>query len=78
MTSKKQFTLPNGGATTDVELYSAAWKSPAKSIEDALGIQLMGFDPDYLFSKGNPQLMTTTVKLPSWFVRDMDKALRAK
>lgn len=68
--------MPNGTSTTDVDEYKRAWYSIAKPIEDCLGVQLIGYDPEFIFSQGNPQRPgIKTVHLPSWFVHTLHEAL---
>lgn len=72
------YRLPNYTDLVDnVDEYVAAWQGLAKPIEQALGLTLSGFDPDFSFTKGNPNGMCTSVQLPMWFVRDLNTALGA-
>ena len=79
MTTDTVYRLPDYTSLVDnVEEYSAAWQSMAKPIEEALGITLSGFDPMFMFTKGNPNGVSTTITLPVWFVRDLNTALENK
>lgn len=62
----------------DADQYCNAWQNMAKPVEQAMGLTLTAFDPDFLFTKGNPNGMPVSISLPLWFVRDLNKAIGAK
>lgn len=76
--NKKFYPLPDyTNVTGDIDQYIRAWRDMAAPVERALGLTLNGFDPGFVFIKGNPQTSTTTsVSLPVWFVRDLSEHLR--
>lgn len=76
---KKFYALPDYKTVTDdIDVYTKAWQQMAAPIEQQLGVTLHGFDPAFVFLKGNPQTdNVTTVSLPVWFVRDLSQALTA-
>lgn len=81
MANRKQYySLPDyDKVTDDVDAYAKAWQKMAAPIERNLGLTLNGFDPSFVFLKGNPQTNdVTTVNLPVWFVRDLSEALLKK
>lgn len=73
---KTYWNLPDyQRVTEDVDEYTKAWQSIAAPLERDLGLTLTGFDPDFVFTKGNPQRAGATVMLPLWFVRDLSNKL---
>ena len=60
----------------DADKYCDAWQAMARPIEQALGLTLSGFDPDFMFTKGNPNGLSTSISLPVWFVRDLNEKLK--
>jgi hypothetical protein len=74
---KKTYALPDYQTVTeDLDEYIAAWRKLAEPIERELGLTLHGFDPTFVFLKGNPQrTVSTTVDLPVWFVRELSNKL---
>jgi len=77
MAARQSYNLPDyKTVTNDLDTYIGAWRSMAKPIEEALGLELSAYDPTFVFVKGNPQTAAvTTVNLPVWFVRDLSQAL---
>ena len=73
------YRLPNYTDLVDtVDEYVAAWNDLARPIEQAFNLTLSGFDPDYQFTKGNPNGMATSITLPTWFVRELSQVLERK
>lgn len=74
---KQMYSLPDYKSTTDnIDDYIDAWQQLATPVEQALGVTLAGFDPDFVFRKGSPQMASyTSVSLPVWFVRDLAQSL---
>jgi hypothetical protein len=77
MTRKTQhFRMPDYKTLiADQDAYITAWQDMAKPVEEALGLTLTGFDPGFLFRKGNPNGVSTVIDLPVWFVRDLNKVI---
>jgi hypothetical protein len=77
---KRYYSLPDyDSVTDDLDVYTKAWQQMAAPIERNLGLKLNGFDPTFVFLKGNPQTdNVATVNLPVWFVRDLSEALVKK
>lgn len=76
---KKFYALPDYQTVTeDVDQYAQAWQQIAAPVQQALGLSLTGFDPDFMFTKGNPQRSGAVVSLPLWFVRDLANKLQSK
>lgn len=77
--AKKQehYALPDySTTTTDIDEYIAAWQAMAKPIEDAMGLHLIGYDPEFLFAEMNPQRPgIKTVSMPVWFAKRLGEAL---
>jgi len=46
---KRQYRMPDGSITTDVNEYGKAWTEPGLLVAEALGMRLGGMDPGYLF-----------------------------
>lgn len=46
---KRQYRMPDGSITTDVNAYGKAWTEPGEIVANALGMRLGGMDPGYLF-----------------------------
>lgn len=73
------YRLPDYTALVDnAEQYCKAWQDLAKPVEEKLGLTLTTFDPDFMFTKGNPNGLSTSISLPVWFVRDLNKAIGTK
>ena len=73
------YRLPDFQTLVDsAEEYCAAWKDMAKPVEETMGLTLTAFDPDFLFTKGNPNGLPVSISLPLWFVRDLNKAIGVK
>ena len=73
------YRLPDYTSLVDnAEQYCKAWQDMAKPVEEKLGITLSGFDPDFMFTKGNPNGLSTVISLPVWFVCDLNKAFGVK
>lgn len=73
------YHLPDYTTLIDnAEQYSESWRQLAKPVEEKLGLTLTAFDPDYIFTKGNPNGLPTIITLPVWFVRDLNKLLGAQ
>lgn len=70
MKKKRIFWMPGGKRfTTDPIKYCRAWERPAKRlIRRVTGLQLIGFDPGYLFRYGN-----TSFSLPTELVVALSK-----
>ena len=62
----------------DADQYCKAWQDMARPVEQSMGLTLTAFDPDFMFTKGNPNGLSTSISLPLWFVRELNKALGAK
>lgn len=76
---KKYYNMPDYQTVTeDVDQYCRAWQDIAAPVEKELGLALTGFDPDFMFTKGNPQRSGAVVSLPLWFVRDLSNKLQSK
>jgi hypothetical protein len=77
MAGKKFYALPDyAKVTADIDEYISAWQGMAKPVETALNLTLSGFDPEFVFTKGNPNSGNAiTVSLPVWFVRDLSQSL---
>jgi len=70
------YRLPDYTTLVDnAEQYCNSWQQLAKPVEEKLGLTLTAFDPDYMFTKGNPNGLSTTITLPVWFVRDLSKII---
>lgn len=75
---KNYYPLPDYKTVTeDLDAYMAAWREVAQPIEEHLGLTLSGFDPEFVFTKGSPQGASTSVRLPTWFARDLSEKLKA-
>lgn len=61
-----------------IEEYCDAWQALAAPIEKAMGLTLSGFDPDFSFTKGNPNGVSVNIQLPMWFVKDLNKTIGAQ
>lgn len=75
---KKWYALPaySGQMTSDVDEYIAAWRAIAAPIERQLGVKMTGFDPGFMFTKGNPQgKQSATISLPLWFAIDLSRKI---
>lgn len=76
---KKYYNMPDYQTVTeDVDQYAKAWQDIAAPVEQALGLSLTGFDPDFMFTKGSPQRDGAVVSLPLWFVRDLSQKLNPR
>lgn len=74
---KNYYNLPDYKTVTeDLDTYINAWREMAEPVEKALSLKLTGYDPNFIFTKGNPQGESTSVILPVWLVRDLVLALR--
>ena len=70
------YRLPDYVTLVDnVDEYCQAWQQLAKPVEEAMGLTLSGFDPDFSFTKGNPNGVSTYITLPLWFVRDFGQII---
>ena len=70
------YRMPDYTTLVDnVDEYCQAWQQLAKPIEEEMGLTLSGFDPDFSFTKGNPNGVSTSLTLPLWFVRDFNALL---
>lgn len=45
----KEYTLPNGNSTTDVNKYVCAWKELAKPFEELSGLEAHSYNPGIAF-----------------------------
>jgi hypothetical protein len=77
MANRKQYyPLPDyKNVTEDLDTYIEAWRLMALPVEKALNLKLTAYDPNFIFTKGNPQGESTSVILPVWLVRDLSAAL---
>ena len=46
------FKMPDGTYTADVVKQAKAWDEIAMVLAEAMGVQIIGFDPDYVFQGG--------------------------
>lgn len=67
--------LPDGSYTSSDKKYVDAWQALAKPLTDAMGLQLVGWDPDFLFASADAQ---HSLSLPKWFVQDLAAILGAQ
>ena len=75
----RQYKLPSGVVTTDVDKYVDGWRAVAAPIEQAMQLVLTGFDPTLSFRSGNPNSIggAQTVQLPFWFAEELSARLSA-
>lgn len=72
---RQHYRLPDGHATTNVELYARAWKKLAAPIERALDVVLTGFDPSMAFRAFGGKGLQSSIQLELWVALRLYKAL---
>jgi len=72
---KVRYRLPSGKITSNYEKYSSEWRKLAKPLEDAIGYELLGFDPGFIFSSPD---MTNTFSCSTYVARKISEALSKK
>lgn len=70
------YPLPDyNKVTTDLDMYLAAWREVAEPIEQHLGLKMIGFDPDFAFTRTSKDGTVMQVSLPLWFTRELSAKL---
>jgi len=71
----KVFKGPDGNyfyGLKERDQYEKVWREVAEPLEECLGLELMGFDPDYLFYC---PMKKVSINLPTWFVELLGEVL---
>lgn len=71
MKIKRKWALPDGTDTTNVKKYIKEWKAISDPICKHLNVELVGFNPGFLFRFEND-----TIDMPTKFAIDLSNKLK--
>ena len=75
MKNHKEYRLPSGNYTSNLNYYIKAWKKVASPICKATGWKIVAFNPDFQFlsiEDGNQK----TVSMPLWAVKHINNSIK--